>query len=105
MHAKCTRLEVGLDYSHDLSVRVRDNGVGIDPSVFDHGRDGHFGLEGMRERAARIRSKLTVVSSPNSGTEVTLVVPGRIVFRKASQRPIERIKNTFRGSSPTSHPN
>jgi signal transduction histidine kinase len=104
-HSNATRLEVGLEYSQDLSVRIRDNGVGIDPSVLDHGRDGHFGLQGIRERAARIKGKLTVVSSPNSGTEVTLVVPGRIVFGKASQLPIERIKNTFRGSSPTSHPN
>jgi len=31
-------------------------------------------------RAARMGSKLIMVSSPNAGTEVTLVVPGCIVF-------------------------
>jgi ligand-binding sensor domain-containing protein len=89
-HSQATRLEVGLTYSQDLSVCVRDNGVGIDAAVVEKGKEGHFGFHGMRERAARIRSKLTVVSS-KSGTEVTLVVPGRIAFRNGTQRPTESI--------------
>ena len=91
-HSKSTQLEVGLNYSRDLSLRVRDNGVGIDPAVVEKGKQGHLGLQGMRERAAGIGSKLTVVSSPNSGTEVTLLVPGRVVFRKRSQRLAEKIR-------------
>ena len=35
----------------------------------------------MRERAERIRGKLTLISSPNTGTEVRLVVPGDIIFQ------------------------
>jgi signal transduction histidine kinase/ligand-binding sensor domain-containing protein len=104
-HSKATRLEVGLDYSQDLSVRVRDNGVGIDSTTAEKGRSGHFGLQGMRERAARIGSKLTVVSSPNSGTEVTLVVPGRIVFRQAPQHSVKKIRTRSDGLSITSDPN
>jgi signal transduction histidine kinase len=34
----------------------------------------------MRERAARIGARLTVVSSAGSGTEITVVVPGRVIF-------------------------
>jgi signal transduction histidine kinase/ligand-binding sensor domain-containing protein len=82
VHSAATRLEVELRYAQDLSVRVSDNGVGIDPAVSDKGKDGHFGLPGMRERAARIGGKFTLVSSPASGTEVMVVVPGSIVFRK-----------------------
>ena len=37
----------------------------------------------MRERAERIDSAFTLISSPESGTIVTLVVPGRIAFRTA----------------------
>jgi len=101
VHSMSTRLEVGLSYSQDLSVRVRDNGVGIDPAVLEKGKQGHFGLQGIRERAARIRGKLTVVSSPNSGTEVTLVVPGRIVFRTANHPRLGKIRRLFVRSNST----
>jgi ligand-binding sensor domain-containing protein len=59
-------------------------------------KDGHFGLQGMRERAARIGGRLSLVSSPNSGTEVALVVPGSVVYRRASVAPSEWIKAAFR---------
>jgi len=80
-HSNGNRLEVSLRYGKDLAVCVRDNGVGIDPTVADQGKNDHFGLQGMRERAARIGGKLVIISSPNSGTEVRIVVPGRIVFK------------------------
>jgi signal transduction histidine kinase len=83
MHSKASRLEVELEYAHDLTIRVSDNGIGIDPAVADHGKNSHFGLQGMRERAARIGGKLSLASSVTSGTEIILVVPGGIVFRKA----------------------
>ena len=83
IHSRASRLEVELRYAHDLAVRVNDNGIGIEPTVSDKGKDGHFGLQGMRERAARIGGKLTLVSSATSGTEITVVVPGGIVFRKS----------------------
>lgn len=82
LHSHATRLEVELRYEHDLTMRVRDNGIGIEPTVASQGKARHFGLRGMRERAARIGAQLTIVTSPNSGTELTVVVPGRIVFRK-----------------------
>jgi signal transduction histidine kinase len=83
-HSQASRLQVTLTYAEELGVRVSDNGVGIDPLVADRGKDGHFGLQGMRERAARIAGKLTVASSPSSGTEVKLVVPGKIIYRKTA---------------------
>ncbi len=79
-HSGGNHLEVTLEYAHDLSLSVSDNGVGIDPDVLERGKESHFGLRGMRERAERIGSKLTLVSSPDSGTAITLVVPGRIAF-------------------------
>jgi signal transduction histidine kinase/ligand-binding sensor domain-containing protein len=78
-HSTGSRLEVTLQYAQDLSLRVRDNGVGIDQHVLDQGRSGHFGLQGMRERAARIGGRLTVLTSADSGTEVNVVVPGNII--------------------------
>jgi signal transduction histidine kinase len=84
MHSGASQLEVELRYAHDLALRVRDNGIGIDPGVADRGKDGHFGLQGMRERAAHIRGDLTLASSSNSGTEIKLVVPADIIFRKTT---------------------
>lgn len=81
-HSGASQLEVELRYAHDLALRVTDNGTGVDPAIADRGKDGHFGLQGMRERAARIEGKLTLESSSNSGTEIKLIVPGGIVFRK-----------------------
>jgi signal transduction histidine kinase/streptogramin lyase len=83
LHSRASRLDVELHYGQDLTLRVRDNGIGIEPAVANQGKDGHFGIRGMRERAARIGAQFTIVSSPTSGTEMTIVVPGRIVFRKA----------------------
>jgi signal transduction histidine kinase/ligand-binding sensor domain-containing protein len=79
-HSGGTLLTIDVDYTHDLTLAVADNGVGIDPIVYEKGKDGRFGLRGMRERAASIGGRLTVISSA-SGTSITLVVPGRTVFR------------------------
>jgi signal transduction histidine kinase len=98
-HSEASQLRVELRYADDLALCVADNGTGIDPAIADSGKVGHFGLQGMRERAARIGGKLRLVSSSNSGTEIKLVVPGGIIFRKTM--PIRRslftgIKALFR---------
>ncbi len=79
-HSQAAQLQVELTYAEDLILRVQDNGVGIAPAVVDEGKEGHFGLQGMRERARRIMAKLTVETSAVSGTEITLVVPGSIIY-------------------------
>lgn len=84
VHSHGSKLRVTLTYADELSVDIVDNGVGLDPLVAERGREGHFGLQGMRERAARIAGKLTVNSSPESGTTVRLVVPGKVIYRKAT---------------------
>ncbi len=98
IHSGASQLEVELAYSRDLIMRIRDNGAGIDQLVAEQGKEGHFGLQGMRERAARIGAALTLVSSANSGTEITLIVPGGIVFRSASGAKLTR-RRKIRGST------
>ena len=94
-HSGAKQLEVVLRYSHDLAVSVKDNGGGIEQAVLNKGKDGHFGLQGMRERAARIGGRLTVNSSAKSGTEITVVVPGQIIFRKANPTLLRRLRAMF----------
>ena len=80
-HAHASSMEVELEYAADgLRVLVRDNGHGFDSEVLRFGRDGHWGLSGMHERAKRINAKLRVLSRPSAGTEVELSVPSRVVF-------------------------
>ncbi len=94
LHSQASRLEVELSYAKALVLWVWDNGIGIDPGRAEKAKEGHFGLQGMRERAARIGATLTLTSSATSGTEVKLVVPGPTVFR--DERGKESIKSLLR---------
>jgi signal transduction histidine kinase len=82
LHSGASQLEAELRYEHGLTLRVSDNGTGIDPVIADRGKDGHFGLQGMREQASRIGGELTLASSSSCGTEIRLRVPGGILFPK-----------------------
>lgn len=76
-HSQGTQIEVELRYhAGEFRLRVRDDGRGIEPGILAEGcRAGHFGVGGMRERAALAGGKLTLWSAPGSGTEVELVLP------------------------------
>jgi signal transduction histidine kinase len=79
-HSKATRIEIELRFGPDLLLSVRDNGIGISPSIASLGRDGHFGLRGMRERASRIGAKFSLDTVLGQGTTVILCVPRTIAF-------------------------
>lgn len=80
-HSHADNIEVELEYStKNLRLVVRDDGDGIDAHVLQSGRDGHWGLAGMRERAESIGARLRVWSREHAGTEVELVIPGHIAF-------------------------
>src|SRR5262249_10822199 len=84
-HSTGRTVDVMLEYAHDLTVRIRDDGVGIDPVVMEQGKHGHFGLRGMHERAGRIGGRLAIDTAPRAGTAVTLIVPGRVAFTTAAR--------------------
>ena len=91
-HARARRIEVELRYSaQDVRVRVRDDGAGIEANVLgQEGRDGHFGLAGMRERAEHIRGKLEVWSEcVRRHGEVELRLPASVAYaHKPGRRSI-----------------
>jgi signal transduction histidine kinase len=85
-HADAKQIEVEIHYDdRRLRVRVRDDGKGIDPKLLSNdGREGHFGLRGMRERAKLIGGKLTVWSELDAGTEVELSIPAARAYTTAT---------------------
>ncbi len=80
-HAGAQNLTVLLEYSSaEVALEVRDNGRGFDAShSSSNGKStesaGHYGLTGMRERAAVIGGELEIVSVPDVGTTIRLRTP------------------------------
>lgn len=87
-HARANEIEV--DVFHDraaLRVVIRDDGCGIDPIILRAGgREGHWGLLGMRERSKKIRAHLDIWSRVGAGTEVELRVPATLAYRAPVRR-------------------
>jgi ligand-binding sensor domain-containing protein/signal transduction histidine kinase len=85
-HARAKNITVAVSYLENrLLVVVNDDGCGIDSEVIESGRDGHWGLPGMRERAEGIKARLKVRSTVDSGTEVELSVPNAVAFQGKSK--------------------
>lgn len=85
-HSEASHIEVEIRYSpHHFQLFVRDDGTGIDSHTLHFGREKHWGLPGMRERAERIGATLHVMSRDSAGTEIHLDVPSHVAFR--DERP------------------
>ncbi|WP_425258938.1 sensor histidine kinase [Rubrivivax sp. RP6-9] len=85
-HAGARNVLVRLAYDRDaLRLKVQDDGRGF-PSGTDAGleRPGHFGMAGMRERAARIGGQLNLRSG-DQGTTVTLCVGAATAYTPANK--------------------
>jgi ligand-binding sensor domain-containing protein/anti-sigma regulatory factor (Ser/Thr protein kinase) len=57
-----------------FAMEIRDDGRGF-PAAPPDSASGHYGVVGMRERAAAIGAKLTVESDAGAGTRVRLLLP------------------------------
>jgi len=102
-HSGAANVEVELRYSdRNLRLFVRDDGRGIEPQILRDGRDGHWGLSGMRETAERIGAKLRLQSRLSEGTEVELTVPAEIAFAAPPRPPAQRWWRIFRRRSRSS---
>ncbi len=75
-HAEATRVDVELSYDGPRAcLRVEDDGRGFTPTAIPDSPDGHFGIRGMRERAAQIDATLSIESKPGEGTRVCVEIP------------------------------
>ncbi|MYM87784.1 hypothetical protein GTP91_11395 [Rugamonas sp. FT82W] len=73
-HGDPNNLQITLNYQRKyFEMTVSDDGKGIDPEVLRNGsREGHWGLPGMRDRAALLGGVLAVDSTLGVGTTITL---------------------------------
>jgi signal transduction histidine kinase len=72
-HARARVLTVRLEIKENkVTLTVRDNGVGF--NLQNGNGIKHFGLLGMKERAAFVKGDLTITSQPGNGTSIQLIV-------------------------------
>ena len=91
-HAQAHHIEAEIIYAENLfRLRIRDDGEGIAPAILEDGRPGHYGLPGMRERAAEIGAKLDIWSGVGTGTEIDLSLAGSIAYGKRPGRTRLRV--------------
>jgi signal transduction histidine kinase len=86
-HSKATRVEAEVQYLPGrLRLVMRDNGCGLDPQAIKSGRENHWGLVEMRERAEDIGAQLKIWSRLGAGTEVEISVPASLALQECDQR-------------------
>ena len=97
-HAKARHIETEVTYGDaDLTIRVRDDGIGMDPQVLARGqRPGHWGLLGMRERTESFGGHLHIWSEGNAGTEIELRIPAHAAYAQPPASISSRLRGWLR---------
>jgi len=72
-HSQAKNIRVHLQFkASKFRMNIWDNGIGFDPKIKK--QSGGLGLRGMEDRVKRINGRLTIVSNPGSGTQLTVEV-------------------------------
>lgn len=73
LHGHATQIRIAGE-SHDdrVSFAVTDNGIGFDPENCPGLAQGHFGLDGIRERVDKLNGEMKIVSSSGHGTRIEI---------------------------------
>jgi signal transduction histidine kinase len=89
-HAQCEQANLELAFEPEqVSLRVRDKGVGIDME-FVHAPERGWGLEGMRERVESVEGQLQISSPVSGGTIVEVIVPmNKAILQVSEEMPDE----------------
>src|SRR5262249_58715785 len=77
LHARARRVEAEIVYgARAFRVRIRDDGDGIHRTTLEEGRPGHYGLQGMRERARQVAGAPGISTPAGARTPLRLWTPG-----------------------------
>lgn len=96
-HANPRHIETEVTFGDsEFRVRVRDDGIGVDPQILIRGRrPGHWGLPGMRERSVSLGGQLNVWSDKNAGTEIDLRISAQIAYLRPPLSISRRIRSAL----------
>lgn len=84
-HSRADNIEVRISYKdREFVTTVRDDGDGIDPATVAAGKDGHWGLTMMKERAEEVGADFHIWTTPSSGTEIKVSIPSRAAYANDS---------------------
>ncbi len=82
-HADATQLRIDIRFARPFTIRLADDGVGIPAMVLEDGRRvGHYGLQGMQERARKLRGTLAIRAPSTGGTELVLTIPAHVAYAR-----------------------
>ncbi len=79
-HAHARVIRIAVLFGEELVVEVSDDGLGIREEFMNSGRPGHFGIRGMRERAATLGARLQMSRREGGGTAVRLTLPSASAY-------------------------
>ncbi|RZU35155.1 two component regulator with propeller domain [Edaphobacter modestus] len=101
-HSRATKIEVEVIYdSARLSLRIRDDGIGMSQQILTEGKTGHWGLLGMRERTQKIGGQIKLWSNADVGTEIEVTIPSQIAYRDYRKKTfwirVKEISRKLRG--------
>ena len=75
-HGAAKAIDISLSFDqHFVRLSIADDGPGFNLDRHQGPRQGHFGLQGMRERAESVGGELRVESRPGEGVVVTVEAP------------------------------
>ena len=75
-HGRATRVQIAGAHDRDrILFSVRDDGCGFDVERHAGVAEGHFGLEGLRERIDRLGGAMEITSAKETGTLVRIDIP------------------------------
>lgn len=77
-HGNASEIRVaGSVEEHNINFSVRDNGSGFDPLNVPGMGEGHFGLQGIRDRIKHMSGEMKIESSPTTGTKVSICLKSK----------------------------
>ena len=77
-HAQPTQIDLQLKQSdHQLHLTIQDNGCGFNlpERLSEFTQENHYGLVGMWERVRAAGGELTIITAPEKGTHLKVVLP------------------------------